>query len=363
MKIRLERKNFIDSLIVGASMSGKSKSLPILDMAKISVKGSFITISSYDGEVAITVRTNILESEGDMTFCLNARDLLAILKTLRDEVVELDITQSVCAVLHSKGRMELSVVDSDDFPSPNKDEHSVGIDFSSDILVRWIRNSKNFIEQNDIRPIMSGMYLYYNANEIGCAASNAHKLYWDYEEISCGVIDRYDAVLTTKAMDSLVMMLSNSDNVTIIFSENNICFKTSNAMLLCRKIDGKYPNFKSIIPNSNDIGVDINIIDFKDAINRAILTSGMTHLLKLTCSGINMHIESCDFDFGKKSNEDIVCSVDGDDITIGFNGEFLLDCLNALDAQDISLKMSSPTKPIVLKEAHKTILLMPMRIS
>ena len=363
MKITIERKSFIDALSVGGSMSGKTKTLPILDMAKVTIKEKSATISSFDGEVAITLRTQIIDNDGELVFCINTKDLLSILKSLKDENVQLDINDNICVVLHSKGKMEVMVCDSSDFPTPNKDSESVGVSINSDVLVSWVKNSKNFIEQNDLRPIMGGMYLYYNANEVGCAASNAHKLYWDYIEMSCGVSTQYDGVVTSKAMDSLLMMLSNSDSVNIIFSDNNICFKTSNAMLLCRKVEGKYPNFKSIIPQKNSIGVDVVVEDFKDAINRAVLMSGVTHLLKVTCSGMNMHVESCDFDFGKKSEEDIACSVEGDSITIGFNGTFLLDCLNALQAQEVVINMSDPSRPIVLKEGTKTILLMPMRIS
>lgn len=363
MKITINRKSFIDALSIGGSMSGKTKTLPILDMAKVTIKDKSATISSFDGEVAITLRTQIIDNESELVFCINTKDLLSILKSLKDETLELDIRENICIVLHSKGKMEVTISDSSDFPTPNKDSESVGVHIKSDVLVSWVKNSKNFIEQNDLRPIMSGMYLYYNANEVGCAASNAHKLYWDYIEMSCGVSAQYDGVVTSKAMDSLLMMLSNSDNVNIIFSDNNICFKTSNAMLLCRKVEGRYPNFKSIIPKDGSISVDINVEDFKDAINRAVLMSSATHLLKVSCTGVNMHVESCDFDFGKKSEEDIACSVAGEGITIGFNGTYLLDCLNALDSQDVAIKMSESSRPIVLKEGTKTILLMPMRIS
>lgn len=363
MKITISRKSFIDALSIGGSMSGKNKTLPILDMAKVTIKDKKATISSFDGEVAITLRSEIIDNEQDIVFCVNPKDLLAILKTLKDEVVELDIEGTICVVLYSKGKMELTISDSDDFPTPNKDNESVGVVVDSKTLVDWLKKAKNFIERNDIRPIMSGMYLYYNANEVGCVATNALKLFWDYKEVSTGVIEFCDAVLTAKAMDALAMMLNNTKDVTIVFSENNISFKTSNAMLLCRKIEGKFPAFRSIIPKESTISVDVAIEDMKDAITRANLMSGMTHLLKFNICGINMHIESCDLDFGKKNNEDVACSVEGNEITLGLNGVFLMDCLNALDGSEVRIKLSEPSRPIVFNEGTKTILLMPMRIS
>jgi len=363
MKITINRKSFIDALSIGGSMSGKSKTLPILDMAKVTIKDKKATISSFDGEVAITLRSDIIDNESDIVFCINTKDLLSILKSLKDETLELDIANNVCVVLHSKGKMEVLVGDSDDFPTPSKDSESVGVNIASDVLASWVKKSKNFIEQNDIRPIMGGAYLYYGGNEVGCAATNAHKLYWDFINIECGVEGTYDAVLTSKAMDALLGMLSGSESVTIVFSDNNIAFKTSNAMLLCRKIEGKFPAFKSIIPKEGNVSVEVEMDDLKDAITRAVLMSGMTHLLKITCSGFNMHIESCDFDFGKKSNEDVVCSVNGNEITLGVNGEFLLNCLNALESNKVVMSMQDGTRPIVFREGNTTILQMPMRIS
>ena len=127
MKITINRKSFIDALSIGGSMSGKAKTLPILDMAKITIKDKKAIISSFDGEVAITLRSEIVDSDRDMAFCINTKDLLSILKSLKDEVLELDITNNVCVVLHSKGKMEVLVSDSEDFPTPSKDEKNVGI--------------------------------------------------------------------------------------------------------------------------------------------------------------------------------------------------------------------------------------------
>lgn len=363
MKIRFSRKNFIDSLSIGGSMSGKSKTLPILDMSKITIKDKKATISSFDGEVAITMRSDIIDNEGDIMFCINTKDLLSILKSLKDDEIELNIDNNLCLIVHSKGKMEIPISEGDDFPTPSKDDNEREVVLSSDILIDWVKKAKNFIEQNDIRPIMGGMYLYADGTQVGCAATNAHKLYCDYVDMTNNGDTTTNAVLTIKALDSLVGMISNSENVSILFSENNIAFKTSNAKLMCRKIDGRYPAFKTIIPKSSNINVEVDIEDLKDAINRAILMSGMSHLLKIKCEGINMHIESCDFDFGKKSNEDVTCSVDGGEITFGVNGVFLLDCINSIDSNKAMISLIDASKAIILKEDTKTILLMPMKLA
>lgn len=364
MKITIERKSFIEALVIGGSMSGKAKTLPILDMAKVTIKNKKAIISSFDGEVAITLRTDILDNEADMIFCINSNDLSTILKSLKDETLVLDINESTCIIEHAKGRMEIIVSDSSEFPTPQKDDTSVIVPINSNVLASWVKKSKCFIEQNDIRPIMSGMYIYAEGQEVGCAATNAHKLYCEHIVNQNIAIDgKIDGVLTAKALGALLGMLGGKDeNVNLVFSDKNIAFQTNNAMLLCRKIEGRYPAFKSIIPKDSVIKCEVDVNELKDAVTRANLMSGMTHLLKFTISGMNMHIESCDFDFGKKNSEDVMCSVEGDNIVIGFNGLFFLDCVNALEGNNAIIKMTNEGKAVTFEEGDATFVLMPMRM-
>lgn len=363
MNIKVERKVFIDAIGIGGSMSSKGKTLPILEMSKVTIKGNKCIISSFDGEVAITYRCDIIESDGDFVFCVNTRDLGAILKTINDDFVCLDVDATSCVVVHERGRIGISVMDGSDFPTPSKDEDSVGVCVDCGVLSNWLSNSKNFIDKDDLRPVMSGVYLYVDGNEMGCAATNAHKLYWDFANIENTNDKPLDGVLTIKAIDSILGMINGNDVVNILFSANNICFKTSNAMVLCRKIEGSYPKFKAIIPNDSNSVCDVNVRDLKNAISRANLTSGMTKLLKFKIDGLNMHLESCDLDFSKSSSEDIACSLSGDGMTIAFNGLYFLDCLSTIKGENISIEMKEPSRPVVFRENNSTILLMPLRIS
>lgn len=363
MKITVNRKSFIDALSVGGSMSGKAKTLPILEMAKVTIKDKKVIISSFDGEVAITLRSDIVDSESDMVFCVNTNDLLSILKTLKDETLVLDIDGKNCVIVHAKGRMEIIVSDSDDFPTPQRDENSIVVPINSSVLASWVRKARNFIEEDSTRPLMGCMYLYVDGGEMGCAATNAHKMYCEHITIPSAPDIKIDGVLTSKAMGALLGMLGNgSEEVGIVFSENNIAFKTSNAMLLCRKVEGRYPAFKTIIPKDGTIECKVDLVELKEALTRANLMSGMTHLLKFTIGGLNMHIESCDIDFGKKSSEDVICNVVGEDIAIAFNGLFFLDCVNSLEGNEVVISLSQPSRPIVFNEGDATFVLMPMRL-
>jgi DNA polymerase-3 subunit beta len=366
MKINVERKTFIDAISVGGSMSGKTRSIPILEMSKVTIKDKNALISSFDGEVAITSRCGIVDSEGDIAFCINTRDWLVLLKSLKDDVVTFDIDNGVCVTKHSKGKFELSVADSDDFPTPSKDDDAknVTISLDSTLLGDWAKVCKGFISQDDLRPILCGMYLYCKDGEVGCVATDTHKMYWNYiNDSNIGDL-AIDGVVTSKALDVLVGILGNgSDKVVVTFSENNITFKTQDAKLLCRKVEGKYPAFRSVIPQNNATTCKVALEDFKDAITRLNLMSGANKLIKLNIGQLGMNIESCDYDFGKSGSEEVACELNGSDLTIGVNGANILACVNAISDATTYMEMDSPQRPIVFKEENATMLLMPMRIS
>ena len=121
MQIEVNRKDFISALNVGGSMAGRVKTIPILEDVKITIKGTSAVISSFDNETAITKRTCIVSSTEDAMFCINPRNLVNILKTIKDENVSLYVVENVCTIVHSKGEATLPVEPAIDFPPPAKE--------------------------------------------------------------------------------------------------------------------------------------------------------------------------------------------------------------------------------------------------
>lgn len=365
MKTVIERKSFIDALSMGGSMSGKTRSIPILEMSKITIKGNSVVVSSFDGEVAISTRCDIVSSEGDNVFCINTRDLLAMLKSLKDDQVTLDLNDNACVVIHNKGQFELAIVDSSDFPTPSKDSDSADsatISLDSSLLYDWARVCKNFISQDDLRPILGGMYLYCMGSECGCVATDTHKMYWDFLTSDTFVDINCDGVVTSKALDVLIGMVANGGDVNVTFGSHNIVFKTQNTKMLCRKVEGKFPSFRSVVPSVSANHCVVSVDDMRDAIARLNLMSGATRLIKINMTSSKMNIETCDLDFSKQGNEDIVCTLDGSSATIGVNGVNMLTCVNALRGDKVCIDFETPQRAMVIREDNATLLIMPMRI-
>lgn len=365
MKITIERKSFVEALTIGSQMSAKAKGLSILENCKITIKDNTATISSYDSEVAITKRVNIVSNDEDGVFCIEPKALLAILRSLRDEQVELVLDNHICEIVHKKGKQSIPYEDADDFPTPIFDKDVKTFGFKSELLFNWLKEAKMFVGTNALYPSMMGVYVYCGNKECGVASTNTEVLYYNHEEHAydgeeCG------ASVQIKAIDALLPMLNLTNFVDVMVGDRNIAFKTQDAMLVAARIEHPYPNFRRIIPQGNEIELKVNRQDMLDAVKRAMLTvSEQTSLLKLSINSLCMKIVSEDLMFAKKTYEECPCECIGGDIEIGLKGNYVLSMLNSIESDDVLVTMKEPRRPILWHDSlnsAKILLQMPMQL-
>lgn len=367
MKATVSRKEFIQSLSLGSSFSGKNKALTALDYVKLVFGIGSYKIASNDGEIAInTFYRGGMGNEVEMTVYIEPKLLLNALKSIREDEVTLEFTERECIIKHNKGKFNIPLGDVDEFPTPKMDDNSTNIFVESNILFNWLKEAKNFVANDELRPIMNGVYLYVRNNEIGVCASDGHKLYTDHMNWEDN--EEVDAVLSDKAISTLLDVINGTNITKIYFGERNIAFKAGDTSILCRKIEGRYPNFKSVIPVTHTIECECNKNEFLDSLSRCLIMANATSLIKMSIDGMNCKLEAEDFDFSKKSEENLMLSYSeaGTDITIGFKGVFAKLCFDAIESENVKMEMTDHSRAIVFKDENKenkVILLMPMQIS
>lgn len=230
MKITIERKSFVEALTIGSQMAAKAKGLSVLENCKITIKDNTATISSYDSEVAITKRVNIVSHDEGVVFCIEPKALLAILRSLRDEQVELVLDNHICEIVHKKGKQSIPYEDADDFPTPVFDKDMKTFGFKSELLFNWLKEAKMFVGTNALYPSMMGVYVYCGNKECGVASTNSEVLYYNHEEHAYEG-DECGASVQIKAIDALLPMLNLTNFVDVMVGNRNIAFKTQDAML------------------------------------------------------------------------------------------------------------------------------------
>ena len=143
--------------------------------------------------------------------------------------------------------------------------------------------------------------------------------------------------------------MGSEEDVTIEYNDSNAKFSFENTEMICRLIDGKYPNYEAVIPKENPNKLVINRNQFLNSVRRvSIFSSKTTHQIRLKIAGAELNISAEDIDYSNKAEERLTCDYQGDDMQIGFNSRFLTEMLNNLTSDDVSLEMSLPNRAGIL---------------
>ena len=362
MQTTILKKDFINALTIGGAMAGKNKTLPILDSAKVEVTTDTISVHSFNGESWVTKQTKVESADTTFAFCINPNDLVKALKSLAEEVVTFSIEGNLLRIEHFKGTMEMPVVDSTEFPSPSIAVDGIKFDIESSKLKEWLFISSSFVSSDDLIPVMCGMYFYSDEGRVGVCATDAHKLWCDSIDKHC---EDFGIVVPSSGIKPLAGLLEGCEGCVITINGNLFSVTMDNAKFHCRLVEGKFPNFKAVIPSNNPIKVDVSKSELQDSINRAqLMTNKSTSLLKLSVRDCSMDIEGNDVEFCKSAKETIKVEKKGDDITIGVKADILSIALSTVKSESFSLLLSKPERPILIseKDDKKVILIMPMML-
>ena len=356
MQIEVNRKEFISALNVGGSMAGRVKTMPILEDVKITIKGTSAVISSFDNETAITKRTYIVSSTEDAMFCINPRNLVNILKTIKDENISLYVVENVCTIVHSKGEATLPVEPAIDFPSPVKESDAQVVSLPCENIFEWFKRAKSFVASGDraeLRPILGGIYFYVQNGEVGVASSDSFKFFHDRMQVDELSSVAVDSLITPRSIDAILEVINGNETVEVSFGKKSIVFKVADAMVMSRLIEGAYPKFKVVFDRPYPIEVRIGREELAESVSRATLSANIASmLLKLTIepSGKIM-IDSEDLFSQRKTHEEVACEVDGGSLEIGFKGSSLTDCLNTMNGETLVVTFNDHKSPAMFKES------------
>lgn len=364
MQTTINKKDFINALTIGGAMAGKNKTLPILESAKVEVTTDTLSVHSFNGESWVTKQTKVESVDTDFAFCINPNDLAKVLKSLVEEVVTFAIEGNLLRIEHFKGTMEMPILSAEHFPSAQTTEEGTTLTLNAEKLKEWLSIVPNFVADDELRPVMTGMYLYARGGMLGVCATDAYKLFTDSIAFECD--SEFGVIVPSSAFRSLKDMLG-ANEIGVVIGTKNISFTTSDSALHCRLVEGVYPNFNAVIPRNNSVSVKASKSELLDSVGRASLMANATiSLLKLSVSDLAMEIEGSDIDFSKKAKENVKVEKTGADVTIGVKSEFFATCLGIVGAEDVVLRLGDERRPVLFEDSlckDRVMLVMPMMIN
>lgn len=365
MKLTVNKKEFISLLQRGSVYANKNKSMPILDCVKIYIKDEYLYITSTDAENVITIKGGYIACDiDDFTFCINAKDILNYSKLIPSDIFSISVENNLCTISYDKGNTTYPIEDNNTFPIMGIDGDLKSGIINGDVLYSLIYEARNFVSYNDLRPQMMGIHFEITDDSIVVCSSDTHYLYANSMSISNPNVE-LNFILNAKSFNSVLDIAQNSHEVEVSCNDKIVVFKNDNTTLMTRLLNGKFPNWRSVIPQGNDINIKCNRNELIGAIDRAIMGgSSITNMLVFTADGMNLNIMAEDLDCSKRGEENVICTSNST-IKIGLSYAKLKKCLNSIATDDVILEMSKPDRPILFKdntENNKIILLMPMNL-
>ena len=349
MKFIVSSTYLLKQLQVLGGVINNSNTLPILDNFLFELDHSKLTVSASDLETTMASKLEV-ESDSEGSVAIPAKLLLETLKTFPEQPLTFVIEENNTIEISSNhGKYALAYASADEFPKAISLDSPSTTFISADILATAISKTIFAAGNDDLRPVMSGVFFQFSTESLTFVATDAHKLV-KYSRTDVTANETAEFIMPKKPLNLLKGILAGSDeDVTIEYNDSNAKFSFENSVLICRLIDGKYPNYEAVIPKENPNQLTISRNQFLNSVRRvSIFSNKTTHQIRLKIAGAELNISAEDVDYSNKAEERLTCDYQGDDMQIGFNSRFLSEMLSNLNAEDIQLEMSMSNRAGIL---------------
>lgn len=371
MKFIVSSSYLLKQLQVLGGVINNSNTLPILDNFLFELDKNQLTVSASDLETTMTAVLAV-ESDSKGSVALPARLLLETLKTFPEQPLTfVSESNNIVQISSNHGKYALAYADGNEFPRTVELADPSVTTLVGDILATAISKTIFAAGNDDLRPVMSGVFFQFSPDNLRFVSTDAHKLV-KYQRTDVTASQVAEFIMPKKPLNLLKGILSGSESeVKIEYNDSNAKFSFDNIQLVCRLIDGKYPNYEAVIPKENPNKLVIDRLQFLNSVRRvSIFSNKTTHQIRLKIAGAELNISAEDIDYSNKAEERLTCDYQGDDMQIGFNSRFLTEMLGNLNANEVSLEMSLPNRAGILKPVDGldegesiTMLVMPVMLN
>ncbi len=331
-----------------AKVINSKNSLAILESFLFQVHDGKIKITASDSENRMTTELPLDESDTDGEFAIPNRTILDAVKELPEQPLTFEVNPETyeIAIEYQNGRYNFTAQNAEEYPQKAPiAEDAKTITISAKVLCDNIARTIFATDNNEIRPVMNGIYFDLLPDCLAFVASDGHKLVRcrytaiKSEEHASFILPKKPAMLLRTVLDK------SEDDVTIKFSSNSAEFYFPNGTLSSTLIEGVFPNYNAAIPtdNTNELVIDRKAL--LGAIKRVLPFASMSsQLIRFRLENGSLELTSEDLDFATSAKEDIVCSYSGTPLQIGFRGDFFSEILNSITTDDIKMLLGDPSR-------------------
>ena len=373
MRFTISSAAVANRLTILSRVINSKNALPILGDFLFEVKGGELCLTASDSEVMMRTTVSLVESDGDGSFCVGSRDLLEAVKGVGDQPVTFDVNlnDGIAKINYQNGMFSFPIESAAEFPQQQQvAEGATVVNIPTAVLAENINRTLFATAQDELRPVMNGIYFDLTPEYLAVVASDGHKLVRN-----CILTLKSDQpssfILPKKPATLLKGVLGKQEGDTVIrFDDRNAEVNYGDGVLVCRLIEGRYPNYNSVIPQSNPNQLTIDRIGLLSALRRVQpFSNDSSNLIRFHVENGTLQLDAEDYDFSKNATERLTCDYDGMPMSIGFKGSSFIEILSNFDCEQVLIQLADPSRaglvlPSEQPEGQNVLMLMmPMLIN
>ena len=373
MEFIVSSSSLLSALQSAGKVIASKNTLPILDSFLFNLEEGKLTITASDLEARLVTSLDIVYAEGTGLFAIDAKRLIDPLKELAEQPLTIHINDANMAVTvnYQNGKFNLPGQLGDAYPQQRPlNENATTITLSSQLLLNGITRSMFAMAEDELRPIMNGIFFDLKPENLTFVASDGHKLV-RLRNSSVQSSFQTSFILPRKPANLLKNLLPKAaEEITVAFDENNAYVKTASFEMICRLIEGKYPNYNAVIPVDNPNIAILDRISFLSAVKRVSTSASQSSgLIRVKMAENELTIFAQDIDFSTSAEEQVVCQYSSIPFEIGFKASCLIDILSNISAESVALQMADPAHSCVVVPTENEenedllMLLVPLRLN
>ena len=373
MKFTISSSKLFSQLQAVSRVINNKNSLPILDDVLFDLVGNELKLTASAGETTIRTSIEVDGVEGSGKVASAAKLLLETLKEFSEQPLAFTIDENNFAVsmVSQNGTYSFVGVNGNEYPEmPGAEMGARELAIPANVLQSAIEKTIFATADDDLRPVMNGIFFDIAEDKVTMVATDAHRLVrYSNTGVKPGVAASF--ILPKKPASLLKNLLAKEENeVKVTFGAKNARFEFGSTIIVCRQIEGRFPNYNAVIPQSNQNIVTVDRQTIINACKRvAVFANNGTAQLRLTLTENSIKISAQDIDFSTSAEETITCDYNGTPMAIGFKAPFLIDLLGSITSADVLLKLADPARAGLLLPAENEenedvlMLLMPMLLN
>ncbi len=375
MKFVVSSTDLLSHLSATSKVISSKSTMPILDNFLFQLSETDLTITASDLESTLITHMELDNTEGEGVIAVPARLLIDTLKEFPEQPLTFQINTDTYGVeiFSDNGKYSIVGQSGEDFPEIPEigEDDATAITVAPKVLLKGIEKTLFATADDELRPVMNGIFIELSPEHMGFVASDAHKLV-RYRRSDAASEFESSFILPKKPASLLRNLLPKEEfDVKLEFDNKNAQFTLSNYKLICRLVEGNYPSYNSVIPKNNPNKMVIDRLAFYNTVKRvSVFSNQASNLIKLNINENQLVVSAQDIDFSISAVERLSCEYDGEEIEIGFKSTFLLEILSNISASDVKMEMSDPSRAGLLLPAETEedaedvlMLLMPMMIN